>query len=72
MATYERLDYGSEDGSQWGAAATDRIGFYGAVPVTRFNLANVSNASQMSTVWSSFVSTMSAYGLYSTVTYVSL
>jgi hypothetical protein len=33
MATYERLDYGSDDGSQWGGAASDKIGFYGKVPV---------------------------------------
>ena len=35
MATYERLDYGSPDGSQWGGASTDKIGFYGAVPVAQ-------------------------------------
>ena len=33
MATYERLDYGSADGSQWGTAASDKLGFYGKVPV---------------------------------------
>jgi hypothetical protein len=32
MATYERLDYGSPDGSQWGDSAA-KLGFYGAVPV---------------------------------------
>ena len=36
MATYERLDYGSPDGSQWGGASTDALGFYGATPVTRY------------------------------------
>ena len=36
MATYERLDYGSPDGSQWGGASTDAIAFYGATPVTRY------------------------------------
>lgn len=35
MATYERLDYGSDDGSQWGAAASDKLGFYGKVPVVQ-------------------------------------
>lgn len=35
MATYERVDYGSPDGSQWGTAATDKLGFYGAVPVVQ-------------------------------------
>ena len=35
MATYERIDYGSADGSQWGGAATDKLGFYGKVPVVQ-------------------------------------
>jgi hypothetical protein len=35
MATYERLDYGSPDGAQIGGAATDKVGFYGAVPVVQ-------------------------------------
>lgn len=35
MATYERVDYGSDDGSQFGGAATDKIGFYGATPVVK-------------------------------------
>lgn len=33
MATYEHLDYGSPDGSRWGGAASDKIGFYGKVPI---------------------------------------
>ncbi len=35
MATYERLDYGSDDGCQIGGASTDKIGFYGKVPVVQ-------------------------------------
>ena len=35
MATYERLDYGSDDGSQWGTAASDKLGMYGKVPVVQ-------------------------------------
>lgn len=35
MATYERIDYGSADGSQWGGSASDKIGFYGKVPVVQ-------------------------------------
>lgn len=35
MATYERVDYGSADGSQWGGSASDLIGLYGATPVSR-------------------------------------
>ena len=33
MATYERLDYGSDDGCQIGGAATDLVAFHGATPV---------------------------------------
>ena len=35
MATYERIDYGSDDGSQWGTSASDKLGFYGKVPVVQ-------------------------------------
>lgn len=35
MATYERLDNGSPDGSQWGGSASDKLGFYGKVPVVQ-------------------------------------
>lgn len=35
MATYERIDYGSADGSQWGGSASDKLGFYGKVPVVQ-------------------------------------
>jgi hypothetical protein len=35
MATYERVDYGSDDGSQWGGSASDKLGFYGKVPVVQ-------------------------------------
>ena len=33
MATYEIIDNGSPDGSQWGGAASDKIGFYGITPI---------------------------------------
>ena len=36
MATYERLDYGSPDGSQWGGTSTDSLGLYGVTPVTQY------------------------------------
>jgi hypothetical protein len=35
MASYERIDYGSPDGSQWGGSATEKVAFYGAVPVVQ-------------------------------------
>lgn len=33
--TYETIGYNSPDGSIWGAAATDKIGCYGKVPVVQ-------------------------------------
>ena len=33
MATYERLDYGSPDGSQWGGTSTEKLGMWGVTPV---------------------------------------
>ena len=36
MPTYERLDYGSPDGSHWGGASTDALGLYGVTPVTQY------------------------------------
>lgn len=35
MPTYERLDYGSPDGSQWGGNASDKVAFYGTTPVSQ-------------------------------------
>ena len=35
MASYERLDYGSPDGSQWGGATSDKVAFYGTTPVSQ-------------------------------------
>lgn len=35
MATYERLDYGSDDGSKWGGAASDKLGIYGITPIVQ-------------------------------------
>ena len=48
MPTYERLDYGSVDGSQWGAS-TDLISVYGAVPVAQSSLPTVGAASTYAT-----------------------
>jgi len=35
MPTYERIDYGSDDGSNWGGSASDKLGLYGKVPVVQ-------------------------------------
>ena len=55
MPTYERLDYGSPDGSQWGGASTDALGFYGAIPQTQLGI-----TTQISTTVS--ISTAGVYG----------
>lgn len=35
MPTYERVDYGSPDGSQWGGASSDALGLFGSTPSTQ-------------------------------------
>lgn len=60
MATYERIDYGSDDGSQWGGAATDKVAFYGAVPVIRRAYSSAVHASSAASVSSSFGATQLA------------
>lgn len=35
MATYEQVTYNSPDGAQIGKSATEKVGFYGAVPVVQ-------------------------------------
>ena len=44
MPTYEKLDYGSEDGSRWGSS-TSLLGCYGAVPAAQSTLPTVGAAS---------------------------
>ena len=51
MASYERLDYGSPDGSQWGGASSDALGMYGVAPVTQYDV--VGAASTYATSWAS-------------------
>ena len=72
MPTYERLDYGNDDGSQWGGGPTDRIAFYGGTPSIQLTMANVSAASQTSTIVSTLVARFATLGLFSTVTYTAL
>ena len=63
MATYEILDYGSPDGSQWGGASTDAIGFYGTAPVSATSVPQVSSGVDTSTVVSSLVAALKRVGL---------
>lgn len=52
--TYERVDYGSSDGSQWGGSATEKLGMYGATPVVQrasaFQAASVVSVSSNITI----------------------
>ena len=36
MASYEYLDYGSEDGAIFGRTSTEKIAFYGETPAERY------------------------------------
>jgi len=60
MPSYERLDYGSSDGSQWGGASTDLIGFYGKVPVVQRAFSSAVHVSSNVAVSSSFGATQLA------------
>lgn len=63
MATsYERLDYGSVDGSQWGSS-TDVLAFYGSVPVSVTSVPSVSSGTDTSTVVSSLVVALKRIGI---------
>ena len=43
MPSYERLDYGSPDGSQWGGASTEALGMYGVTPVVQYTAVGVAS-----------------------------
>ena len=70
MPTYERLDYGSDDGSRWGGASSDKLGFYGAIPVACPSIgANVSTTSattQIFTLVSTLVESLKTLGIVQT------
>ena len=67
MPTYERLDYGSPDGSQWGGSSSDAIGWFGTTPVAQIAVGeNVSTATHASTAVSSLVAALKLYGLVRT------
>ena len=61
MATYERLDYGSPDGSRWGGSSSDALGMYGVTPVDQYTA--VGAASTYLSSWaSSGAATGSSFG----------
>ena len=67
MATYERLDYGSADGSQWGGASTDLLAVYGNTPVVKTVVGNITNATEITSaagaaVVSTLIEQLKTYG----------
>ena len=65
MATYERLDYGSPDGSQWGGTSTDKVGMYGLTPTVQLNIGlGLSTASHASTLVSSIAEALKTIGIF--------
>ena len=67
MPTYEILDYGSPDGSQWGATSTDRVAVFGSTPVPKTVVANITSATEITSaagaaVLSTLVQQLKTYG----------
>ena len=67
MPTYERLDYGSDDGSQWGTASTDKLAVYGNTPVVKTVVGNITNVTEITsaagaTVVSTLIQQLKTYG----------
>ena len=60
MPTYERLDYGSPDGSQWGDS-TSPIGVLGATPTTQATLTTTQTAVTTTVSISSTITTSWGY-----------
>ena len=64
MPTFEILDYGSPDGSQWGNASTDKLGFYGLTPVAQQSIGeNLSTVTHVSSLTSSLVIALKTIGI---------
>lgn len=72
MATYERLDYGSADGSQWGGSASDKISVYGKVPVVQRPYSSAVHATSAISSSSDFGATQLAWAQEVTNTLIGL
>jgi hypothetical protein len=72
MATYERIDYGSADGSQWGGAATDKLGMYGKVPVVQRPYSSAVHATSAISSSTDFGATQLAWAQEVTNTLISI
>ncbi len=60
MATYEQVTYNSPDGAVMGKSATEKIAFYGAVPVVRRPYSSAVHATAAVVTSSSFGATQVA------------
>jgi hypothetical protein len=71
MATYERLDYGSSDGSQWGGSSSEPIGFYGATPSAQIGISTtistISSSTEAIAAISSVMQALRTIGLFRAV-----
>lgn len=65
--TYERLDYGSDDGCLIGGTATDKVGFYGETPVVQGSavttLVTTPTATDIATAVNSIISRLQTVGI---------
>ena len=67
MPTYEKLDYASDDGSQWGGSVTDKIAVYGSTPVVKTVVGNITSATEITSaagalVVSTLIQQLKTYG----------
>ena len=67
MASYEQVTYNSPDGAQIGAAATDKVGFYGATPSAQGSaIADATDAASAITQTNLVIARLRTLGLIAT------
>jgi len=59
-SSYERLDYGSPEGSQWGGSSTDKVAFFGGTPVVQRAYSSAVHASSAQATSADFGATQLA------------
>jgi len=60
MASYEQVTYNSPDGAQIGSGASEKVAFYGAVPVIQRAYSSAVHATSAASVSASFGATQLA------------
>jgi|GEM_PF-6299565 len=60
MASYEQVTYNSPDGAQIGQSASEKVAFYGAVPVIQRAYSSAVHATSAASVSASFGATQLA------------